>query len=630
MTTLYAKGNLFKGEFFEAEVPDTLDLAERVKHAINAMTGALATQHDYEYVWRYSFNVPRPGFHGSTWWDSNPRAAFSLPLMRSITGSKYKLDIEEKMAESMLSRVGSDGLLYNPPFRNDCPWRGGGAGCRAGWKTKKDVAVILGSFHLLCLYASWYEREGDSKYLEMGRRTLKTLREIAIYKDDYAYYPGTNASGLEFAYFKDSGWPDSAEAIDEADSVEGTTNSYFGVFVWCLSRWYSMTKDEGAMELAAKLVNYMLKPQFWMGNVENWMTRFPEEVFRSHGGLQRKPAALFKAHTAGITYTMQGLIEYAIAADDVYLKQFVREAYEHMRLFGLSRIGMWGENIANNNMAAIAIKLSDAGVGDFWDDVDQIVRNAMVEDQYIDAEILKAECKRRGDPFERDGWNIDRFLGSLRWCGLINLQGVIDPTQNGLIIAGPYLEPFYFVWESIVRYKEANANVNLLLNRVSPWLDVESHLPYEGKVLIRNKTAKNISIRIPAWVEKAKLRCDVAGRSSTPFWVQNYLVVSDLSGAEKITVTFPMVETTQTYYLVPWTSMQPWHTRTEKLPKYVLSFKGNTCIKSEFPNREVFFTGYTSGKREEGYPVYQRERYRQNKAPLKKVQRYIAPKCLSW
>ena len=31
--------------------------------------------------------------------------------------------------------------------------------------------------------------------------------------------------------------------------------------------------------------------------------------------------------------------------------------------------------------------------------------------------------------------------------------------------------------------------MNLLLNRASPWIDVDSYLPYEGRVQLKNKTA---------------------------------------------------------------------------------------------------------------------------------------------
>ena len=38
----------------------------------------------------------------------------------------------------------------------------------------------------------------------------------------------------------------------------------------------------------------------------------------------------------------------------------------------------------------------------------------------------------------------------------------------------------YYAWDSIVTQSGNEVRVNLHLNRASPWLDVHSHLPYEG------------------------------------------------------------------------------------------------------------------------------------------------------
>ena len=48
----------------------------------------------------------------------------------------------------------------------------------------------------------------------------------------------------------------------------------------------------------------------------------------------------------------------------------------------------------------------------------------------------------------------------------------------------------YEAWNSIVEYNQGLVQVNLLLNRASPWVDIDSYLPYEGKVGFKIKTAK--------------------------------------------------------------------------------------------------------------------------------------------
>ena len=115
-----------------------------------------------------------------------------------------------------------------------------------------------------------------------------------------------------------------------------------------------------------------------------------DSASRGHGGPERKPAALFQGHLAGLTYALTGLIDYAPVANDAYVKEWVRQGYEFFRNMGLARIGLWGENITNNLPTEVAIKLSDAGVGDYWDDVDEYVRNTLVEDQIVDLGTAQA------------------------------------------------------------------------------------------------------------------------------------------------------------------------------------------------------------------------------------------------
>ena len=632
------KRHRIEGERYRATVPDTLDLVDRAELAINSVTGLINTKQDYEFYWRMDFAPPSVFHHACEWFDSTARVPEVLALLRIVTGTDHNLDIEEKVLESLLSRMGDDGLIYNAPYREDAPWRSGGREyCRPGkWRTDEDVTEIhMGSWVAIGLMER-YQRDGDPAHLEMAGKLIDALIELAIHRDDYAYYPansqgGLGGGGLEFAYYRESGWPNTIEAESELDNAEGSVTCYIAIIIRGLSRWYALTGDERALETARKLTNYVLKPRFWLGNIENWGGD-ERSVWSGHGGAQFKPAALFKGHLTGITITLHGLIDYALVANDVYVKRFARQGYEYMRNLGLSCIGMWGENVGNGLMAAIAIKLSDAGVGDYWEDVDQYIRNTMVEDQFVGAKLLRQACDDLGVPAENGEFTIERFLGCLRLHGLLDGNGTLDPTQNGTVSAGPYEEPFYFVWEGITRYTHGLAQINLLLNRASPWLDIDSYLPYSGKVVIKNKTAKTVAVRIPTWVDRSQLSCRVGEFDETYHWVGNYVLVSGLGGGEVITLGFPMVERTEHYTLVGvragWRDAE-WLAHEDSLPQYDLHFKGNTCVQVDFTNRDRFVPD-SALERGPLYPVYRREHYRESVAPMKEVTRFVARRLADW
>lgn len=627
----------------ESPVPDTLDLAERGKFAINALVGQIMPQFDFESMWQS--DVLPPDFHPHTiqWFDQNPRCLWALTLLRAMTGERQGVEIEEKMLASMLDRTTADGLYLNPPL--DTPgawWRIGGAGGRKKRSSKEDFTLVGGMAMLLYALTARFLRDEDADLHKRARQVADALSRIAIRKDDYAYYPPTKDFGLEYAYLRDGGWPDTREPRSDQDDTEGAVTAYHAFVVGALCRWYGATGDRKALETAGQLVRFMLKPQFWTGGNSPWTEaggndlHNAREIRAEHGGAERKPAALFQGHQAGMTYTFTGLIDYAIAANDSHVKDWVRQGYEYFRNLGLPRIGMWGENIANNQMAAIAIKLSDSGVGDYWDDVDEYVRNTFVEDQFVDVKLLEQEAKKHGLPTRQKTQygeiSIQRLLGCLRHVGFVDRESTMDPTCNRaqgwdpkqLLYGSCYLEPFYFAWEAITRFKDGAAQVNLLLNRSSSWLDIDSYLPYEGKVVLHNKGCRSVCVRIPRWADRQAIVCHVNARRSAPFWAGSYLVLSGLAGKETVTIEFPMVERVETAYLLTRNVGPRWWEHTAELPKYVFHMRGGTCVKVEFPNRSRFTS------KEPVYPVFQRDHLRAGQAPMKKTVRYVPTKLVPW
>ena len=158
----------------------------------------------------------------------------------------------------------------------------------------------------------------------------------------------------------------------------------------------------------------------------------------------------------------------------------------------------------------------------------------------------------------------------------------------------------FFAWDSTVRYEDGVARINLLLNRASPWLDVDSYLPYEGKVVIRNKTARMLYVRIPLWVDAKMVRCQVGSSAVKPAWFGRYLTFQDLAPRAVITVTFPVTE------------------RVERFGEFTARFRGNTVVDIS-PRLDS-----------DSYPGYLRSHLRNERAPMKRTVRYASDKVLVW
>ena len=62
-----------------------------------------------------------------------------------------------------------------------------------------------------------------------------------------------------------------------------------------------------------------------------------------------------------------------------------------------------------------------------------------------------------------------------------------------------------------MRRDAGRLRVNLLMNHASRWADVDSFLPYQGRVDVRPKRDADLDIRIPEWMAPGDAACTVNG-----------------------------------------------------------------------------------------------------------------------
>jgi hypothetical protein len=291
------------------------------------------------------------------------------------------------------------------------------------------------------------------------------------------------------------------------------------------------------------------------------------------------------------------------------------------------------------DMTWLAVKLSDLGVGDYWDDADGYVRNQLVEQQLTDAERLhktvdqmpKLTKENIYEPkWAEKGVTTDHVIERNIGCYLSDASNptkIRPQTLRWTICCSGNCPPaLYAVWEATVRGQDGVVQINFLLNRASQWLDIESYLPYEGKVVIRNKMAKKISVRIPRWVDKNAVKSDVNGRTAEPFWLGNCLFYEGVKPNDVITLQFPMIETHEKYTLL-WKAEDMWPESTnpgsswkpkEKPDVYTLTMRGNTLVDIAPRLAGV------------GFDLYMRDQMKGNKAPQMTIERYIPKVVVKW
>jgi hypothetical protein len=318
------------------------------------------------------------------------------------------------------------------------------------------------------------------------------------------------------------------------------------------------------------------------------------------------------------------MLEYATVAHDVRALEFVQRAYEHTWTYGIPRMGWINcypaatnlcEGCALGDLVGIGIRLSDTGIGDYWDAVDGVVRNQLVEQQLIRADFLKraAEAGSERTPDQRSIHPHQELQENVVERSLGIYGGTATPTAvpnvwSMTCCTGNGTQGLYYAWEGIVREDGETAHVNLLLNRAARLVDVESYLPYSGKVVIRNKKARRIAVRIPHWVKRPQLGADVSGARRPLVWVGNCVVFDGLEPGDALTLGFPVEETTASYTV---------NARTSAEQTYTCAFRGSTLVG--ISPRDAAPTSY---------PLYLRDHLRSSAAPTKTVERFVADRTV--
>ncbi|MCE9616042.1 MAG: glycoside hydrolase family 127 protein [Lentisphaerae bacterium] len=614
------------GERYTDTRPDTLDLAERARLAVHGIMGSI----DPELLTMYGlvfYATPRP--HQSHWASAettcDPKFAESLVLLRAMCGSEDMTDLQARYFGALLGRV-QDGLYWD--LRNPLrPWRNSYSSAFYGAGKDEDFCCTAGAGRMMRTLMAWRALSGRDGFDGQIRDLVRGLLRVAVKKDDYAYYPEKGGWGEPCAYPR-SGWLNTDEAEGETEGGEGSVVCFHGHQIYGAMQWHAATGDPTALELAARLSRYVMKPKFWGGvpgpageaiTLGHIGAKLPDPPYTAGAELGH-----WFSHFHARAIALRGLLEYGRGAGDERVLEFVRRSYEFTLSQGIPRLGWINgypgsktadsrcESCSLGDWVALGIRLSDAGLGDYWDDVDACARNQLVEQQVTDAALLRRIAAASTAPSWEEKPDVP--AGKLNYDDTIaRTLGVFFGFGRPNAVSEPWVmhcctsnasQGLYYAWEGAVRERGDTAEVNLLLNRASRLLDVRSHLPYEGRIELRNKGARRIRVRIPAWAGRRELRATVDGQPAELDWMGNGLVFCGLTGREAIALTFPVKESTATYTVAA---------NTPREHAFTCTFRASTCVDIAPAD-----TSPTS------YPLYRRAHLRAGLAPLQRGESFVA------
>ena len=573
-----------EGERYEAVVPDTLDIEERARYAIHSLTLLTDPNFDYEVYWWTDLTRSPAIIHHD--WNDNFGAKYmeGVAMLRYLTGSKENLHVEQRWREVVLRMQAPDGITYIPavgrPWNYDTVWEG--VANREEYLMVPHVCGLL-----LTAITAFAVRDGGSIWHEAGDKLVEGLSHKMVDKGSYAYFP-LRVVGV------DSPPVTGREPLPP----KGTQFVFAQSFVvQALAQYYRLTGSEAARDLGRKLLMFIKDYGEVFGPDGEWIGF---KHFANHG------------------LALLGFTDYALTAKDEELTEFCIKAYEDGKTRTVESVGFMPEFYKDPKyptteicevaqMINVACKLSQAGVADYWEDADRWIRNYFAEGQclrtdwmnkYLEQEIKETTHSNFHEP--SDG-AIERSLGAFGgWMtGNDFWEGRMGPFMHCCTAtAGPAL---YVIWNSILRQQGDSVRVNLLLNRTSPSLDLHSYIPYEGKVELKMKQTKSVSLRVPAWADKQEVKCQVGGQTREFQWDGQYIDLGKVKRGQTATVEFP-ISVREVRTVLGDKEFQLW-------------IKGNTVVDVE-PTGKIF-------------PIFERNHYR-GPVRYRKVSRFAAQETIDW
>ncbi|MFC5805035.1 beta-L-arabinofuranosidase domain-containing protein [Streptomyces formicae] len=514
-------------------IPATLLLEDRAEQAMNAVVGL--ADPDLGHIPFFSADLlaePATLVHGD--WDygsSHGRLTDACILARHMTGKSWWSQTEERYKATLLDLLAEDGLTY----RRSHP--------RGHWAPH---ANLIDQRATLLALTTWYLDSGDETVRRAADRQVAALKRIAVKERDVWYYPASE-------YTPDGGWP-SGHAVQLHLAPDPA--SFCGRLIMPLLRHHRATGSADALELCG------------------WFTRLITEksgVFLPDGSFNAA-LAYRSGHFHTRLGTLDGLAKYAVFTGDHALTAFVKRSFD-WALTQCTRFGWTPGDLADQryehetcslvDLIGIGSTLARAGHSAYWSVVERFLRNHLAASQLSDVDWVRSAPDRSRDvPGWRTHYRVgERVRGAFAGYGAPNdyvsdvILGRGHTSDVQACCVGSGVRGLFTGWNAAVTGDEELLRVNLLLNRGSRLVDVLSHLPYEGRVdLDVHADCRELRLRIPDWAGYAHLTVvrqpvtgplvTTSGRDTGAWAPDGYLRLARPRAGERITVTFPLAEST--------------------------------------------------------------------------------------
>jgi len=493
----------------------------------------------------------QPPTASHSYWDACDiagRFVDGLVLARRMTGRADNAPIEAQLRQFLWAQQDPvDGLFYN--------WEEEGAANNEMSKYLPDAEVDTRQRHvdMFCqrsplLAMTTLLADGDESMRPRLQKMVRGLLAISERNGDEIQFPTYRwAPVLKPEWFNGANAPEKWQG-------------YRYALLTGLARYAELTQDPVGVELALGLARYYMR----------------------HGDVPPDGRFAANTHSGGVLPTTVGIARLGIWTGDTEMVAWANRVYlwvcANTPEFGFLRdgLGLDGffartcETCGLADLVHLALILTEAGVGDYWDDIERIARNQLLENQYRDATTIRQLYPGIADNV------LDMMCGGFECAAypnrLLTWVGV-----EGCCIGGG-LRALYLAWRGSIRDDSDESYVHMAFSRVTPFIQVIGHEPWQGRIDVRAAVPRRVHLRVPGYAALEQVQTLVDGQAVTVTWAGRYATF-DLAAGQIATLLYPLPESSRTYTIAEQTYQGQW--------------RGNTML-------EIQPAG-------EGYPIYQRQ-----------------------
>ncbi len=404
------------------------------------------------------------------------------------------------------------------------------------FEKKDDVFHTWGATKILKSLSEDYLRTKDPVSKDLARKVMLRLKGLAQWGQGgkAAWFPGGMAAVKPDGTLLSTGW-----SINPAPIVEP------------LLTYHLATGDVEGLVFARAYAEGI------MGNMQPGGVRF------THDGRFDDPLG----HSHAIMHSLWGISHLGILEKDSRYMEFCRRAWDWMLSRGTGT-GWFpampdncNETCCVSDMISNACLIGRDGHPQYFDYAERYLRNYIANLQFVLTPEFEVYYRRLNaaagaEAVEKGLAELSKFQGGIiGGSGLNDVENELLGRVSGFEMFGccapEGMRAIHTAWASTIEHREkspwgpAGVYVNLGLSRESPWGEVVSFFPVEGRLTVKASTKDAFHLRPPHWAPRAQVAAYIGTKAVPVTWTGDY-VHFDAAPGDELTITYPIIGFTHT------------------------------------------------------------------------------------